>query len=254
MIFSLVLPLFSSNAFAVQADPPHKEVASLRPDTGPRIFGDMQKRTKPSEKNKPGCSVMGNEIEFSSRTGVKKTRIDLLAGERIIDSACIRDRAFILTDKRLLATTSVEGGGDGIQAFTAWFDISDANKKGIVAWTQAYDTCYLLTKDGKVAPIFVDDNSKNRERTVYLIPFPVDNAKIVEFAGVLFVAVDGENLMAFTFSGKSDSRYLPIGADPSSGFKTKDDRLFYGKDGGKVVEIKVKKGIQTLKDLEFSGL
>ncbi len=191
----------------------------------------------------PGCAVKGKDIECAfigenecvfSDGNAKILPISLSEGEGIESSACAGNKVFIRTNKNVFALAS-----EGISWYGPVFDISAAHKTGIVAWAVSSDACYILTKDGKVAPIYVEDTGKNQGRTIYTIPSPVDGAKMIEFGGVVFIAFD-DKILAFRFN-KKDSMSLLIAPYQGAGFSIKGNRLYYGKEGRKITEIKVEK-------------
>ncbi len=243
LLFSLAMPLRAygraSNDFSGSKTPNAlRDMITPMLDRAPE--GELV--AKP-DRGQPRCTVNDGSVEYSTPKGLKTVPLMLAKGEKVLATACIQDRAFVLTDRRLYATTSMdeESGVMKVLAGTIWFDISEAYEKGIVAWAHSYDTCYILTKDGKLAPIFVDETEKNQGRTVYTMPFPVDGAKMAEFKGWVFLAVDDENVMAFRFNEKADHKSLLINAYRGAEFTIKNGRLFYGGKEG-ITEIKVEKG------------
>jgi|GEM_PF-3635252 len=71
------------------------------------------------------------------------------------------------------------------------------------------------------------------------ISFPADGTQMIAFRGVVFIASD-ERIVAYRFN-RNDSLPLLIAPHPGAKFSIKDNRLFYGKEGGKTTEIKVEK-------------
>ena len=239
VLFSLALPFFSSyapraSAMRGESNPMPKETSALRYYAAAPLVDNSPKKGKKLELN---CKVKGTGIEYVSSDG--KTKIvpfSLPDGEESEESACAQDRGFIRTNKRVFVTTPDE---DGTTWYVPWFDISEAHEIGIVAWTQSHDACFLFTKDGKVTPIYVEDIRKNEGRKVFTAPPPGASAKMVEFGGVVFIAYD-DKVMAFRFN-KNDSMTLLIPPYKGAAFSIKDNRLYYGKEGGKMIEIKVEK-------------
>ncbi len=233
VLFSLALPFFSSyapNAHALG------RTANLNVDLHNNWPMTPLVDKAPNKKVKK-CKVNDKKVEYEFPGGITKAApISLSEGEEIEESACTGDKGFVRTNKRIYVTTADD---DGTAWYTPWFDISGAHKTGIVAWTQSYDACYILTKDGKLTPIYVDDIGKNDGRLEYTIPPSVDGARMIEFGGVVFIAFN-EKILAFRFN-KKDSVPLLIAPYPGAKFSITDNRLYYGREGGKITEIKVEK-------------
>jgi hypothetical protein len=256
IIFSLNMPprAYGSSCNIVQESPDSLRNAKIRPFLGREPKSDVMRRP---DKSQLSCKVKGGNIEYYAPEGTDVFPITMLEGEKIIDSACTQDRAFVITNKRLRAITNVdpakEGGRPrrvGRMEITplpgeAWIE-RDFGKKGVAAWTHSYGACYVLTHDRELTVAFFDDGG-SRETVVYRnLPFPADTAKMVYYSGFLFIAAQDENLIAFSFRGDAANRHLPIAGDSKAGFAVRDGRLFYGKDG-KEVEIKVNgPGLESL--------
>jgi hypothetical protein len=211
-------------------------------------------------KSQLSCRVNDKQVEYYSPEGTNTVPVSLRDGEKVLRSACIQDRAFILTSKRLLSITNVDAAEEGgrksrmgkmeitPQSKESWVEI-DFAAKGVATWEQSYGACYVLTHDRELTVVLFDEGEEKPETHVYRLPFQAGTAKMFYYSGFLFMAAQDENLIAFSFKGKDETRYLPIAGDSEARFSVRNGRLFYGNEKQ---EFEIKANGPGVWDLDLS--
>ncbi len=199
-----------------------------------------------NDKSKLTCEVRGRRIVFHAPEGDDEADVRLREGERILHSSCIKDRAFLITNKRLRAVTQLNPS-EGITRRVGRMTITPMPEEasverdfsgGVASWSCSYDSCFVIAHGGELTAAFFGKEGARAYRITGM-PFPADTAKFVYFSGLLFLSGQDSNVMALSFGESADSRYLPLAWDRGARFVVKDKRLFYGNEG-KESEIKVK--------------
>jgi len=202
-----------------------------------------------AKKQPAHCSIAGNKIEHTKADGSVKVFTDVFTpGERPREIVCGENRIFIRTERSLVTlfneperTITDDEVGITLIQHVSRADLRNILPQGhaLVSWTCAPDdVCYFLTGDGVLSRIPVDE--EGRATRTFRLKADVSGAKMVAFSGLLFAGPISGQIMAMSFSNgfEHDSFALPE-AVKDGGFFVKEGKLFFGKEAGENVEIKV---------------
>ncbi|MCI0504390.1 hypothetical protein L0Y65_06835 [Candidatus Micrarchaeota archaeon] len=198
----------------------------------------------------PACSMSGRTLDYSSERGMVRIVNLLEAGETLAGIACRTERAFVLTDRSLFVVRP--GGGspdlvnDGVDiSFVAAYsrtDMSGILSAGFVAWTQSDDAVFLLTRNGTLTLIPLE----NMGSTVpsYNIPYDVSGASMAYHQGYLFLATLSGQMVVIR---GAQIRSIPFQASAGNpAFFVSGGNLVFGTKGAEETEIRMGEGIDRI--------
>ena len=194
----------------------------------------------------PEPSQSANLPDFPSQSGGPCGRLSSYErGETFSHVVHGQDVDYTLTDRSLYIWRlvgefdSAQGGEVAVKADCSRLDMRSVLQRGLVDWEIGNDTSYFLTKDQHL--IVLPHGETGGSLTTYKLDFEtasLSKKRMIYHAGMIFMAPLREGVTVLSFLPEFRSAIVAVDArNPQAGFAQRNDRLYFGIEGGVEVEL-----------------
>jgi len=154
--------------------------------------------------------------------------------ERVIDAVCsMRKRTLVLTTTSLIVVDHDDASNDATEGVTlvqhrSKTDLLAIIRPGFVAWAHSERDAYILTRDGKLTIIPLEEMGETVD--TYAVAGDVRSARMIYFDGRLFVGpVSAKIWILRVFGTTGDWSQIPLPRDAAgrSEFQVRGRVLFF---------------------------